>query len=710
MRGLGQRNEAFFQPQTQERGIFQAGGYVDVENLKRRARQTGVIDLSRRNLNELAGSVFELEDLDEDEKFWEILPTTKVDLSQNGLAELPESLCLLVDVVHLQLRNNRIEALPAGLFLACDRIQLVDISSNKLRKFDATLGNLRDLKELNACGNLLDSVPSTIADCSLLQTLNISDNQITWLPDTFRNLASVVHMNLSRNRLKSLPDIGAMKNLSLLDISWNCLQEVIDLTALHNLTFLDVAQNRLNEMPRVAPGGHLARIYVGNNSIIRIDVPLPEVLSELRINDNRLEAVSHSVLSCQQLKSLDVRNNNITDLPPGLGYMDQLQRCALEGNPIRSIRRSLLTNSTDELKKYLRTRGGHPLSQETSQSSARSNLSPVEARLRDVNGGKLNLAGLNLARIPHEVSPSNASLSHVFEGIIAVDMSNNGIIGFPHELLMFLPNLKELNLSKNQLWKGADGMPPPASHSSPSIRNLNLSSNGLISRHIDNILEGYVGFISVLVLADNKVEHLPACIERGNASNLFEMDLTGNLLQRLELAHVHVPCLETLLVANNQISTMDNLMGAPRLKTLALDNNSVRDVPIELALLPLTNMTIYGNPLANLRQHQIQSTDSILKVLKTRLQPRTGAGERKVIATVPYSIPAPVSAPAPAPAAHKNVFKGTTDKVEVLTDEVSKLSDIIEGSTLTSTELRLAKKQLAIKRANLMRLTRQNTR
>ena len=32
----------------------------------------------------------------------------------------------------------------------------------------------------------------------------------------------------------------------------------------------------------------------------------------------------------------------------------------LDGNPLRTIRRSLLTQSTSELKKYLRTRGPEP--------------------------------------------------------------------------------------------------------------------------------------------------------------------------------------------------------------------------------------------------------------------------------------------------------------------------------------------------------------
>lgn len=59
------------------------------------------------------------------------------------------------------------------------------------------------------------------------------------------------------------------------------------------------------------------------------------------------------------LKTVDVRNNNIGDIPAAIGYMKSLSRLIVEGNPIRSIRRTLLA-PTSSLKKYLRTRGRPP--------------------------------------------------------------------------------------------------------------------------------------------------------------------------------------------------------------------------------------------------------------------------------------------------------------------------------------------------------------
>lgn len=62
-----------------------------------------------------------------------------------------------------------------------------------------------------------------------------------------------------------------------------------------------------------------------------------------------------------------------------------LNSIVLDGNPLRSIRRSLLTQSTADLKKYLRTRGGEPeyiKAQESAYNFA--DITPFDERLREM--------------------------------------------------------------------------------------------------------------------------------------------------------------------------------------------------------------------------------------------------------------------------------------------------------------------------------------
>ena len=49
-------------------------------------------------------------------------------------------------------------------------------------------------------------------------------------------------------------------------------------------------------------------------------------------------------------------NNQLRDVPPELGHLTTLNSLLLDGNPIKSIRRTLLTGGTPALLKYLRSR------------------------------------------------------------------------------------------------------------------------------------------------------------------------------------------------------------------------------------------------------------------------------------------------------------------------------------------------------------------
>ena len=62
--------------------------------------------------------------------------------------------------------------------------------------------------------------------------------------------------------------------------------------------------------------------------------------------------------ACARLLTLDVSNNDLNTLPAWLGFLPSLARLAVEGNPLRSLKRSLIGPGVGAptLKAYLRTR------------------------------------------------------------------------------------------------------------------------------------------------------------------------------------------------------------------------------------------------------------------------------------------------------------------------------------------------------------------
>ncbi len=101
---------------------------------------------------------------------------TKLDLSGTGLDRLPSNVVGMSSLEELNVSNNRLTgALPGEI------------------------RQLRNLRVLNASGNLMTGVPAEIGQLTKLQELNLSNNQLTGLPSELGNLTSLRVLDLRGN-------------------------------------------------------------------------------------------------------------------------------------------------------------------------------------------------------------------------------------------------------------------------------------------------------------------------------------------------------------------------------------------------------------------------------------------------------------------------------------------------------------------------------
>lgn len=99
-----------------------------------------------------------------------------VDLSGQGLREVPDDILRRGDVTSLDLSDNELDgALPAEI------------------------RHMRSLEVLDASGNLMTGVPAEIGQLSELRILDLSDNQLTGLPYELGNLQNLELLDLSGN-------------------------------------------------------------------------------------------------------------------------------------------------------------------------------------------------------------------------------------------------------------------------------------------------------------------------------------------------------------------------------------------------------------------------------------------------------------------------------------------------------------------------------
>ena len=89
-------------------------------------------------------------------------------------------------------------------------------------------------------------------------------------------------------------------------------------------------ENRLNEFNEVPNSQKLDTIALSYNRLIKYDqfAKSPN-LTVLVINDNKLKTLSKDIFMLNKLKTLDISNNDLSDLPCELGFIRSLVRIQL---------------------------------------------------------------------------------------------------------------------------------------------------------------------------------------------------------------------------------------------------------------------------------------------------------------------------------------------------------------------------------------------
>eukprot|EP00731_Ephydatia_muelleri_P009550 Em0005g136a len=166
-----------------------------------------------------------------------------LDLSDNGLNELPAELCELRALRELVAKKNSIKSLPDNF------------------------RQLSSLEELNLSGNALERFPSVLCDLQRLKSLSLGKNSIEWLPpaDTApRKVAAPIPRgqpashNTSR-AVQNSSELTLMTKLVSLQLHKNQLQTLPqDLVRLTNLRELSLRDNPLvlrfiKEWPNTPP-------------------------------------------------------------------------------------------------------------------------------------------------------------------------------------------------------------------------------------------------------------------------------------------------------------------------------------------------------------------------------------------------------------------------------------------------------------------------
>ncbi|GLD92906.1 hypothetical protein PINS_up001485 [Pythium insidiosum] len=633
-----------------------SAGPLAMARAYRVARQSGQLNISSRGLTAFPMEILRLFELvEEDEKSWECVPLVKVDLSYNEIAVLPEEIHQLPELTSFKMRHNKLHSLPNGFF-ELSALTALDLSNNELEgTLPDAFGKLVSLRELGLERNKLTSLPEAICQLQWLEILRLDENVLENLPNNFGHLERLHTLSANSNRLSSLPpSFSRLANIVTLDLKKNALVSLGDaLHGLSRLLILDLRENKLQEFPILPESScPLDQLLLGYNQITNVDTEsisrVASSLTVLDLRDNKLQQISGQIVRLYRLKTLDLCNNSLGDLPPALGYLKDLNHLLIEGNPMRSIRRAALSSGTQALKKFLRTRGAPPtgipnlLEQEQDEIETVSmdvddqvEVKPTQTAQDDLSqqheylyrdaaaSGTLQLTNMRLSVLP---DPLNASSKYRFgETLIQLNVSKNRLV----ELTGVIGQLSSLQTLV------AEECMLERIHSSiamlPRLQHLRVRKNALSAEAIDSMLafeeRAHIGHtLKELDLRNNYLLTMPKrCRFLATVDTLL---LSNNRIQTVDgFPWSSMHRLAVLSLADNKLESLGTVHQVPSLTSLSVENNNLRQIPPELAMCEhLRTIYITGNPQRSIRLNIVnEGSDAILKYLRNKLPVGNGA-------------------------------------------------------------------------------------
>ncbi|XP_048458532.1 toll-like receptor 7 isoform X2 [Rhincodon typus] len=265
--------------------------------------------------------------------------------------------------IQVDCRNSRLRSIPANIPANATSLNLANNQISNISSYQ--FSNLQNLTKLDLSQNVSPG-----------KNMNIAE-------DSFSSLIKLQELYLDQNHLKRIPKKLSF-SLQLLSLKGNKILNITkeDLPNLSNIETLHLSQNCYYHNPckvsnyihdgAFSSGNKLKNLSLGSNNLTSVPRNLPETLSSLYLNKNKIQIINHDHFErLIDLEFLDLSENcprcfnapfpcercpgdsSIHIHPDAFQRLPKLQTLILSSNSLRKIQSSWFQNCTSLKVLYL---------------------------------------------------------------------------------------------------------------------------------------------------------------------------------------------------------------------------------------------------------------------------------------------------------------------------------------------------------------------
>lgn len=204
--------------------------------------------------------------------------------------------------------------------------------------FKETKGNTKNVLNLSLSDQGYKWVPRRLKNFDHLKSIDLSYNEISRLNKAIFNLAELEILDLKGNQLTEIsPYFATIKTLQRLDLSNNLIDSIApSLLKCKKLTHLNLSENGLRSLPRNFYFNEMESIDLSNNDLSELTAVFFRMreLRILQLSGNEISSIPSQIGLLRRLRTLDLSDNRLEKLPKSLGRLKKLEHLDLTGNDL----------------------------------------------------------------------------------------------------------------------------------------------------------------------------------------------------------------------------------------------------------------------------------------------------------------------------------------------------------------------------------------